>query len=672
MHSREVTTLSASAIGSLIGGLIASPLGPWATIGAATLGTTLGGIVGGSIWHQFYLDMGEKLAEARSLIEHEKPLEAASLLLSLREHQRFADQEQHFRSELEFVAAQVLRGLAQRSLAAGDDPAALQHFRQALIFLPRDPDLLWQCIRLGTAVGEPSYEDSGRLERELRTLLAAAPDHPGALRSLAELLERRSRHTEAASLLKEAIGTGSPRADLLEEWLRWVLRLLPDDTASISQLADLLVDSGRAAEAIPLLETAAHHFADPDEHSLLLGKALHASGERAAARPLLDPLADRSPLAGLLAGTAAASCGDTPAAITLLSRVASDPTHGRDAALALVPLLIAAGDLEIAFNHLQREGLHESPLYESLLGRLAKAFEGRGQETRASQVYDLMKGLGDSSAFWSRFTLQYRDGSPVVLGRGSAGRVLLGRRRADLLPVAIREASAPSAIGGKAARRFSREVEVLSRLTHPNLVRLLGHALPESKCLLATEYCAGGSLADRLSPPPLWAQSKTILESVCDALAFLHSRTPPLVHRDVKPSNILFAADGTVKISDFSMARAADAAGTSVVTSVKERSALYLYQSPEIILGQGDTTPAADVYSTGCVLYHLLTGRPPFVYEDVNAQISAHFQQPPLPPSSLASWVPPQLDTVVLRCLEKEPARRYSDARLLWLDLRSI
>ncbi|MBI4868111.1 MAG: hypothetical protein HY816_14285, partial [Candidatus Wallbacteria bacterium] len=193
MHSREVTTLSASAIGSLIGGLIASPLGPWATIGAATLGTTLGGIVGGSIWHQFYLDMGEKLAEARSLIEHEKPLEAASLLLSLREHQRFADQEQHFRSELEFVAAQVLRGLAQRSLAAGDDPAALQHFRQALIFLPRDPDLLWQCILLGTAVGEPSYEDSGRVERELRTLLAAAPDHPGALRSLAELLERRSR-----------------------------------------------------------------------------------------------------------------------------------------------------------------------------------------------------------------------------------------------------------------------------------------------------------------------------------------------------------------------------------------------------------------------------------------------------------------------------------------------
>ncbi|MBI3893027.1 MAG: protein kinase [Candidatus Wallbacteria bacterium] len=672
MQPREVTALSFSALGSLLGGLLASPLGPWAAVGGATLGTTLGHLLGNNLWQKFYLDMGEKLAEARRLLEADGAAEAAQLLLALRQHPRFADQEQNFRSEIEYVAGRVLGGLAERAEAAGDPKAALEHYRQALLFQPRDPDFLWSSVRLGTSAGELSYEDSGRLETDLKQLLAVDPAHAGATRSLAELLERRGRPLEAAQVLRAGVEESTGKPALREDWIRWLLRLLPRDEDALFRLVELLLETGRAREALATLDGREDLFPERSTHTFLRGKALHATGDSAAARTLLEPLAASHPEAALLAGLGAATAGDDTAAIRLLSGVAQHPDHFREATLALVRLLLKHGDVDVAFNHLQREGFQEDPAYEPLLEKLAKAYESRGQETQASRVYDRMKDLGDATSFWGRFTLQYREGAPIVLGRGSAGRVLLGKRRADGTPVAIREAPAPFAIGGKAARRFAREVEALTRLAHPHLVALFGHALPEAKCLLAMEYCAGGSLAERLATPPLWAQSKAVAHSVCEALAHLHAQAPPLVHRNVKPSNVLYTAEGAVKLSDFSMTRAADAAGTSVVTSIKERSLVYLYQSPEVILGQADLSPAADVYSLGCLLYHLLTGRPPFVHDDVNRQISAHFQDLPAAPSTLAAWVPEALDRVVLRCLEKEPSRRYSDAGRVWAALEPI
>jgi serine/threonine-protein kinase len=140
----------------------------------------------------------------------------------------------------------------------------------------------------------------------------------------------------------------------------------------------------------------------------------------------------------------------------------------------------------------------------------------------------------------------------------------------------------------------------------------------------------------------------------------------------VKPSNVLFAGDGTVKLADLASVRAAEGAGTSVVTSVRERAQAYLYLSPEVILGAAEVGVAADVYSVGCVLYHLLAGRPPFAHADVNRQISAHFQDRPEVPSKLAAWIPPALDRAVMRCLEKDADKRYSDLEELGAVLEKI
>ncbi len=674
MEARELTTLSCSALGSLLGGLLASPLGPWAAVGGATAGTTLGGYLASQLWQQFYLDLGDKLARARRLLEEDQPGQAAALLLEVRGHPRFAEQEQHFRAELEHVAGQVLGGLAERAEKAQELRGALEYCRQARLFLPRDAGLLWSVIRLAAAAGDPLHEDSGQLEADQRLLLSLDPAHAAAVRSLAELLERAGRTAEAAEVLLRAADELDGKPEFREDLLRWALRLAPADAGLAATLVGTMLARGAAREALELLDRPELAAATGLSLRLLRGKALHAAGEFAVARPLLAPLAATGDAeARLLAGLCAARAGDSSEAIALLSEAATDPVQGREAAFALVPLLTAAGELDLALNHLQRDGLAELPGYEALLRKLAAAFEGLGLDEKASRVYDLARDLGDATTFWSRFALQYREGIPVCLGRGATGRVLLGRRRADNLPVAIREAPAPFALGGKASRRFVREVELLSRLSHPNLVELLGHALPEGKCLLAMEYCSGGSLAAKRSAGPmLWPEIKSVMAGLCAALAFLGRQSPPLVHRNVKPSNVLFAGDGAVKLGDLALVRAAEGAGTSVVTSVKERSQAYLYLSPEAILGAAEVGVSADVYSVGCVLYHLLTGRPPFVHGDVNRQISAHFRDAPESPSKLAGWIPPALDRAVMRCLEKEADRRYSDLDELWAVLEKI
>ncbi len=672
MQNKELTTLSASAMGSLVGGLLGSPLGPWAAVGGATVGTTLGGYVADKIWKEFYLDMGEKLRDVRRLLEEERASEAARVLIQLRDHPRFAQQEANFRSELEHTAAKVLGGLGERSEAGNNLEDALEHYRQAALFQPNDPALLWNVIRLATTIHESAYEDSNRLQLDLERLLALDGRHAGAVRSLAELHEKHGRPREAATVLSAAAAEASDRPKVREEFLRWGLRLAPNDPELVKDQASLLLDTGRGREALDLLETRGGSVSRQEWYPMLLGRSHHACGNWSDSRETLEPLAEQDEEAALLVGISLARMGEVDEASRRLGALATGSRVAARATLEVVPLLIQMGELEMAANHLEKDGLEEMAGYEPLLKRLSTAFEDRGQAASAARLYDRMRDLGDSSSFWARFTLQYRESAAIVLGSGPAGRVLLGKRREDDLSVAIREAPTPFALGGKAAKRFQREVEALSTLEHPNLVKLLGHALPESKCLLAMEYCAGGSLSNRLGTPPLWPEIKRIAEAVAAALVYLQEQETPLVHRNVKPSNVLFTADGAVKLADFAMTRAAEGTATSVVTSIKERAQLYLYQSPEVILGQADLGVQADVYSFGCLLYHLITGQPPFFHADVNRQIAAHFQDQPRPPSELAGWVPEELDRVVLQCLEKDPAKRYSDLSHTWRGLQPI
>ena len=182
------------------------------------------------------------------------------------------------------------------------------------------------------------------------------------------------------------------------------------------------------------------------------------------------------------------------------------------------------------------------------------------------------------------------------------------------------------------------------------------------------EYVAGGSLAARLdgSPRPPRAAAE-LIESVARAIGEAHRRG--VVHRDLKPGNVLIAADGTPKIADFGLAKSLDA--QSHLTATESILGSPSYMAPEQAEGHASTVgPAADVYALGAMLYELLTGRPPFRGVSVLQTLEQVRRAEPVPPSRLEPGLPRNLETICLKCLHKDPSRRYSDADALADDLR--
>ena len=179
------------------------------------------------------------------------------------------------------------------------------------------------------------------------------------------------------------------------------------------------------------------------------------------------------------------------------------------------------------------------------------------------------------------------------------------------------------------------------------------------------EYVEGRSLADELDAKgPLDPERMVDLGvQVCSGLE--HAHAAGLVHRDIKPGNLLLRADGTVKIADFGIARAAEATRLTQIGSVLGTAA---YLSPEQALGE-EVTAAADIYSFGCVLYECLTGQTPYVFETLAELTVKHTQAPIKPLRELHPEVPDELEAVVMRCLARNPDYRPPSAAALAREL---
>ncbi|MDP2315194.1 MAG: protein kinase [Pseudomonadota bacterium] len=209
--------------------------------------------------------------------------------------------------------------------------------------------------------------------------------------------------------------------------------------------------------------------------------------------------------------------------------------------------------------------------------------------------------------------------------------------------------------------RFEDEVRFLQRLDHSGVVRYRGNGVERGLPWVAMEYVEGQDLRVyteklRLRPPSeRQVRAREIATALCRALAYVHAQG--LVHRDVKPSNVLLEAKGRVLLTDFGVACAIDeppagAGGTLVGTAA--------YAAPEQIAG-GRVDARADQYGLGCTLYYLLTGRRPFEDVDTAALLHAHLERPPRPPSERDPTVAPELEAFVLRLLAKDPAARFAD-----------
>jgi serine/threonine-protein kinase len=259
----------------------------------------------------------------------------------------------------------------------------------------------------------------------------------------------------------------------------------------------------------------------------------------------------------------------------------------------------------------------------------------------------------------------------AVLGRGGMGVVYKARHLALKRTVALKMLTGNH---GRQADRARFEAEAVARLQHPNVVQIHEIGDVGGRSYFALELVEGGSLARRLQGqrlPPCDAAG--LVAKLAEAMHFAHSRN--LVHRDLKPGNVLLAgpADAPIaqcqpKVADFGLARFLDADdGQSEVGSVMGTPS---YMAPEQAEGRGHSAgPAADVYALGAILYECLTGRPPFKGATRLETLEQVRSREPAAPSSLHRRVPRDLEMICLKCLRKQQERRYSSARELADDL---
>ncbi|MDQ6817053.1 MAG: serine/threonine protein kinase, partial [Actinomycetota bacterium] len=241
-----------------------------------------------------------------------------------------------------------------------------------------------------------------------------------------------------------------------------------------------------------------------------------------------------------------------------------------------------------------------------------------------------------------------------LIGEGAFGRVYKGLDRRLARAVAVKVIKPWWSEDPEWVRRFERETQLLARVDDPGIVQIfdVGHA-PEGLYYVA-ELVDGESLASRLRRGPMdpW-EGCEIAEQLCRALAHAHAQN--IVHRDVKPANVLISARGRVKVGDFGVAHLADASSDGASTMIVGTPR---YMAPE--QGQGHpATPATDVYSVGVILYEMLAGHPPFPGSSPVELALRHVQDPPPP---LGPDTPATLRSIVERALAKDPAERFADA----------
>ncbi|MBX3228628.1 MAG: serine/threonine protein kinase [Labilithrix sp.] len=248
------------------------------------------------------------------------------------------------------------------------------------------------------------------------------------------------------------------------------------------------------------------------------------------------------------------------------------------------------------------------------------------------------------------------------IGEGGMGSVYRASHAMLKRPTAIK-VIAPERAGETATARFEREVLATSRLTHPNNVAIYDYGRTRGGVFYyAMELLEGEDLArlvEREGPQPV-ARTRHILRQVVAALGEAHDAG--LVHRDVKPANVMLCRRGGardfVKVLDFGLVKDVATPPDMKLTSERALAGTPLYMAPECVIAPDTVGPAADVYALGCVAYFLLTGREPFTGGNVVEVFSGHIHATPEPPSRHAPAVPSDVDALVLRCLAKDPATR--------------
>jgi eukaryotic-like serine/threonine-protein kinase len=263
---------------------------------------------------------------------------------------------------------------------------------------------------------------------------------------------------------------------------------------------------------------------------------------------------------------------------------------------------------------------------------------------------------------------RYRVGR--LIGAGGMGEVYLAEDETLNRKVALKLLPVRFTQDDERVRRFQREARAASALNHPNIITIyeIGHA--DSVHYIATEYIEGETLRERMARQRLnIAEVLDVANGVAGALGAAHDAG--IIHRDIKPENIMLRPDGYVKVLDFGLAKLADPESALKDSSSGALMGTLLYISPEQARGlQPDAR--SDLYALGAVMYEMVTGQPPVRGENFIDIAFAIANEKPKPPSHYVSGVPPELDNIILKLLEKDRASRYASARQLLSDLNAL
>ncbi len=253
------------------------------------------------------------------------------------------------------------------------------------------------------------------------------------------------------------------------------------------------------------------------------------------------------------------------------------------------------------------------------------------------------------------------------LARGGMAQVYLARDRSLDRPVAVKELVPEFATDPSFVERFRREAQAAANLSHPNIVGVYDWGAQDGTYFIVMEYVDGPSLSRvlRSDGPFHPRRAAEIAAEVAAGLGFAHSRG--VVHRDVKPGNVLLTRSGQSKVTDFGIARALSSSDEDL-TQAGSVMGTATYFSPEQAQGLA-VDPRSDLYSLGVVLYELVTGRPPFTGDTPLAIAYKHVQDQPAPPSTLMSGLPEALEAIIMKLLAKRPDDRYPSAEDLRADL---
>lgn len=428
------------------------------------------------------------------------------------------------------------------------------------------------------------------------------------------------------------------------------------------------IDRTRAAlERDPELARAGRDVALLRGRTLDAAQLAAACGEQAEAAKLFEEAHDLR-----AAARARAEIGDEKGAGRLLERHLKDAPEDGEAALALARILLRFGRAEHAARALQiarRDPSQHLPASRLLVAAMAQL----GMSEGAAAVLDELRAADASLPPTVAEFLERTFGDPRGLTSGAAEKLLLGRYRAGKTlgaggsgrvilaedtffgrTVAIKVLSAVEGPTGKDALvRFAREAKLAAAIDHPAIVRVFDYH-PDGP-LLVMEHMAGGTLADRLASGEPLAPSVALHvgKAVLSALDVVHRRG--VVHRDIKPANVFFGPAGEVKLGDFGAAHLVDLGQTRTGAMIGSLATM----APEQITGEKRPDPATDLYAVGVVLFHGLVGALPFAGPDFATQ---HLTLPPPSAQERAPWLGPEIDALLGRLLEKDPAARARDA----------